>query len=193
MRDVLSMKKIFANKLACSLIFILGSAVCQLGFCQTTTDESGIDVSTRNGKGLLAVEGIKSEIRLAKSASLYIVSPGIFFLTKLDEARVKEIGCRYATEDLAAVKNLVEIIEAVNLRTASFSADDFEPREAIYLTLRDGKTVALLFGLAEPGRQAVLGKVDGISVAADKHIADDLYRWAKGVDLVKKTSYCSAM
>jgi len=187
------MKKIFSNKLACSLIFVLASSACQLGFCQAAPSESGIDVSNRHGKGLFGVEGIKSEIRLAKSASVYIVSPGIFFLTKLDEARVKEIGCRYATEDLDAVENLVGIIESANLRTASFSADDFEPREAIYLTLRDGKTVSLLFGLAEPGRQAVLGRVDGISVAADKHLADDLYRWAKGVDLVKKTSYCSAM
>lgn len=187
------MKKIFANKLACSLICILASAACQPGFCQPTPGESGIDASTQHGKGLLAVDGIKSEIRLAKSASVYIVSPGIFFLAKLNEARVKEIGCQYATEDRAAVENLVGIIEAANLRTASFSEDDFEPREAIYLTLRDGKNIALLFGLAEAGRQAVLGRVDGISVAADKHLTDDLYRWAKGVDAVKKTRYCSTM
>lgn len=187
------MKKIFAKKLACSLIFILASAACQQGFCQAAPSESGIDVSTQHGKDLLAVESIKSDIRLAKSASVYIVSPGIFFLIKLDEARVKELGCQYVTEDRVAVEKLVEIIEKANLRNASFSEDDFEPREAIYLILRDGRHIALLFGLAEAGRQAVLGRVDGISVAADKHLTNDLYRWAKDVDLVKKTRYCSAM
>ncbi|MCL1622618.1 hypothetical protein [Ralstonia pseudosolanacearum] len=123
-------------------------------------------------------ERLKARIHLSKKAIVYIAPYDHYYPVALDETRLKRVGCEYVVDGSEGASNLIDLLESSGIREASFSLQQFEPREAIYLTLSDSSEISLMFDREYDGQPNILGRVGGKLVVADKNLAIRLYRWA---------------
>lgn len=135
-----------------------------------------------------AAEGLSTQMRKAKAISLYLMDPTQQPLRAVDEARLKDAGCEYTTEDPALIANLVEAMEATSVRANSFTLQ-FEPREAVYLALGGGSEIRLLFEKPYPNQPELLGLVNNQPVTVSKGLVVALYRWAAKVGRVRQCEH----
>lgn len=124
-----------------------------------------------------AAEGLSARMSKAHAITLYLMDPAQTPLKAVDEARLKDTGCEYTTEDAALIANLVETMERASVRSNSFALQ-FEPREAVYLALGGGSEMKLLFDKPYQNQPDVLGHIDGQPVTVSKGVVEGLYRWA---------------
>jgi len=135
-----------------------------------------------------AAEGLSAQMHKARAISLYLMDPALQPLRAVDEARLKDAGCEYTTEDAALIANFVEAVEATTVRANSFTLQ-FEPREAVYLALGGGSEMKLLFDKPYQNQPEVLGQINGQPVTASKGLVDALYRWAGKVGRVRQCEH----
>ncbi len=135
-----------------------------------------------------ASEGLSAQMRKAKGISLYLLDPALQPLKAVDEARLKDAGCEYTTEDAALIANFVETMEGTSVRANSFTLQ-FEPREAVYLALGGGSEMKLLFDKPYPNQPEVLGQINGQPVTVSKGLVDALYQWAAKVSRVRQCEH----
>ena len=135
-----------------------------------------------------AAEGFSAQMRKAKAISLYLLDPALQPLKAVDEARLKDAGCEYTTEDAALVANFVDAVEGASVRANSFTLQ-FEPREAVYLALGGGSEMKLLFDKPYPNQPEVLGQINGQPVTVSKGLVDALYQWAAKVSRVRQCEH----
>jgi hypothetical protein len=124
-----------------------------------------------------AAEGLNTRMRKAHAVTLYLMDPARTPLKAVDEARLKDAGCEYTTEDTALIANLIQTMERASVRSNSFPLP-FEPREAVYLALGGGSEMKLLFDKPYQNQPDVLGHIDGQPVTVSKGVVEGLYRWA---------------
>lgn len=134
-----------------------------------------------------AAEGLSAQMRKARAISLYLMDPALQPLRAVDEARLKDAGCEYTTEDAALIANFVEAVETTSVRANSFTLQ-FEPREAVYLALGGGE-MKLLFDKPYQNQSEVLGQINGQPVTVSKSVVDALYRWAARVGRVRQCEH----
>jgi hypothetical protein len=130
-------------------------------------------------------EGLSARMRKARAITLYLMDPAMASLKAVDEAQLKDAGCEYSTEDAALIANFAESIERTTVRSNSFVLQ-FEPREAVYLTLGGGSEMKLLFEKPYPNQSEVLGQINGQPVTVSKSLVEGLYRWATKVGRVRR-------
>lgn len=135
-----------------------------------------------------AAEGLSAQMRKARAISLYLMDPALQPLRAVDEARLKDAGCEYTTEDAALIANFVEAVETTSVRANSFTLQ-FEPREAVYLALGGGGEMKLLFDKPYQNQSEVLGQINGQPVTVSKSVVDALYRWAARVGRVRQCEH----
>ncbi|WP_439894181.1 hypothetical protein ACS7SF_21660 (plasmid) [Ralstonia sp. 25C] len=133
-------------------------------------------------------EGLSVQMRKARAISLYLMDPALQPLRAVDEARLKDAGCEYTTEDASLIANFVEAVEATSVRANSFTLQ-FEPREAVYLALGGDSEMKLLFDKPYPNQTEVLGQINGQPVTVGKGLVDALYRWAAKVGRVRQCEH----
>jgi hypothetical protein len=124
-----------------------------------------------------AADGLSARMRKAHAVTLYLMDPVQTALNAVDEARLKDAGCQYTTEDTTLIANLIETMERASVRSNSFPLQ-FEPREAVYLALGGGSTMTLLFDKPYQNQPDVLAHIDGQPVTISKGVVEGLYRWA---------------
>lgn len=134
-------------------------------------------VTVKVNQSYWAAEGLSARMRKAHAVTLYLMDPAQTPLKAVDEARLKDAGCEYTTEDAALIANLVETMERASVRSNSFPLP-FEPREAVYLALGGGSEMKLLFDKPYQNQPEVLGHIDGQPVTVSKGVVEGLYRWA---------------
>lgn len=135
-----------------------------------------------------AAEGISARMRKARAITLYLMDPALAPLKAVDEARLKDAGCEYTTEDAVLIANLVDAMERNTVHSNSFTLQ-FEPREAVYLALGGGSEMKLLFEKPYPNQPEVLGHIDGQPVTVSKGLVEGLYQWAAKLSRVRQCEH----
>lgn len=135
-----------------------------------------------------AAEGLSARMRKASAITLYLMDPALTSLKAVDEARLKDAGCEYTTEDAALIGKLVDAMESASVRSNSLSVS-FEPREALYLSLGGSTVMPLLFEKPYPNQAEVLGRIDGQPVTASKGLVEALYQWAAKLGRVRQCEH----
>lgn len=143
------------------------------------------DPVIKTDRGFWAAEGLGARMRKASAISLYLMDPAAQLLKAVDEAHLKDAGCEYTTHDPALIASFAEAVESTSVHSNSFTLQ-FEPREAVYLTVDGGNAIRLLLEKPYPNQAEVLGLVDRQPVTASKSLVEALYRWAARLPRVRK-------
>ena len=121
----------------------------------------------------------------ASEATVLLVPSMTFYRTRVDETRLEQVGCRYATSDPASIRTLVGLF-----RSAGVSVDPvyqvLDLREGVYLTMSDGTLLKFFLqdnfggGLPVKGvaETSAAGSVQSMTITAQKTLATDLRAWA---------------
>ena len=176
------MRTIISLALACAC------AISQAAFAQTTTELASTEPVINANHDYWALDGLSARMHKATAVTLYLTDPAMLPLRTMDEDRLKQSGCEYTTEDTALIAKLAEAIDSAGLRHATFSPQ-FEPREAIYLTLSGGGQIRLLLEKPYSEQAALLGRVDDQPVTVNKGLVEALYQWAANVRRVGKCEH----
>jgi hypothetical protein len=121
----------------------------------------------------------------AAVVTVYLVPPMMLYRAALDEARMQEQSCRYATSEPAGIRAVVKLLKAANVETSAVY-QSLDLREGVYLTMADGSQSTFVFQDNHGGRTPVLG-VAGSSgggifqttaVIANQNLSEDLREWA---------------
>ncbi|WP_144410021.1 hypothetical protein [Cupriavidus basilensis] len=172
-----------------SLVLACAAGASQLVFCQPAPAIPDSEVINQIEKEYWAKENLHSSMQTALEITLYIALPDRYYLTKLDENRLKQVGCEYKTGDPKLIADLIKTIDDSDLQGENFSLQNFEYREAIYLHTSNDKKIAIKFGRAYENYPKLLGLADGRKIAAKKSLLEDLYRFAAKLDPVRKCEY----
>lgn len=178
------MRTIISLALACAC------AISQAAFAQATTELASTEpvIKANANHDYWALDGLSTRMHKATAATLYLTDPALLPLRTMDEDRLKQAGCEYTTEDTALIAKLAEAVDGAGLRHATF-APQFEPREAIYLTLSGGGQIRLLLEKPYPEQAALLGRVDDQPVTVNKGLVEALYQWAANLRRVGKCEH----
>lgn len=121
----------------------------------------------------------------ASQATVLLVPPMTLYRTRIDEGRLENAGCRYATSDPVAIRALVGLF-----RNADVSVDrvyqTLDLREGVYLTMDDGSLLKFFLqdnmggnlpvkGVAETSAS---GSVRSMTITGRRTLAVDLRTWA---------------
>jgi len=133
-------------------------------------------------------EGLSPRMRKASAITLYLMDPALQPLRTIDEARLKDTGCEYTTEDAALIANFVDAMETTSVRGNTF-APTFEPREAVYLKLDGANEIRLLFDKPYPNQAELFGLVNNQPVTVSKGLVEALYQWAAKLSRVRQCEH----
>lgn len=130
-----------------SLALACACTLSQTAFGQATAELASTEPVAKANHDYWALDGLSARMHRTTAVTLYLTDPSLLPLRAMDEEQVKRSGCEYTTEDPALIAKLVEAVDGASLRHATFSPQ-FEPREAIYLTLGNGGgEIRLLLGI----------------------------------------------
>ena len=137
-------------------------------------------------RAALDVDASLQRIDTATVATVVLVPPMAVFQSPLNQAGLRDAGCHYTTDDVAAIRSLVALVKAANVNAnALYQRPDM--REGVYFTLADGSKFSLLYadnseshvpllGLAET---TVGGQVQSGSVSVRPTLSLQVRDWAK--------------
>ncbi|WP_052321503.1 hypothetical protein [Ralstonia sp. A12] len=169
-----------------SLALACACTLSPAAFGQATAELASTEPVAKTNHDYWALDGLSARMHRATAVTLYLTDPGLLPLRAMDEAQLKRSGCEYTTEDAALITKLVEAVDGASLRHATFSPQ-FEPREAVYLTLGSGGgEIRLLLEKPYPDQAALLGRVDDQPVTVSSSFVETLYQWAAKLSPVDK-------
>lgn len=130
---------------------------------------------------------LATKMLLSKSVVVYL-APLIYIAERgLTEERLRQIGCRYETDDAEMLAELARLVGQANPEAARIKSEKtFEPREAIYLQSLGGSRTTLLFDRYSTNVPNAEGMVDNKKISASQSVISDIYRWAAKLPPVEK-------
>jgi hypothetical protein len=128
-------------------------------------------------------------LKMISTATVVLVPPDVFYRVRLDEARLREFGCTYVSQDKSHIARLVDILTRTNIRAVSSLEGSWEIRKGIFLKLEDGSEVKLLLEKESSNYNTIRGEFtnpsifDKLPVAADVSLLKKIYKWAAQADV----------
>ncbi|WP_416050705.1 hypothetical protein [Cupriavidus basilensis] len=150
-----------------------------LGLLKPAFSQSSLGLIESKPERPFDAKELATKMLLSKSVVVYL-APLLFIQEQgLTEEKLRQIGCRYETDDGEMLAEMARLVGQANPEVARIqSRIKFEPREAIYLRSLGGSQTTLLFDRYSTNVPNVAGLVDNKKISASQSIVSDIYRWA---------------
>lgn len=141
--------------------------------------QSPLGLTESKPEGSFDAKELATKMLLSKSVVVYL-APLLFIQEQgLTEERLRQIGCRYETDDAEMLAEMARLVSQANPEAERIKSKiKFEPREAIYLQSLGGSRTTILFDRYSTNAPNAEGMVDNKKISASQSVVSDIYRWA---------------
>ncbi|WP_211444690.1 hypothetical protein [Collimonas humicola] len=125
-----------------------------------------------------------ASLRSIQEATVSLAPSSWLFYGRLDENKLRKLGCSYSTRDPSMIAHLQNILKKNEVKATINKESQFDARNGIFLILADGTIIKILFGQQFSGLNTVQGTFNhsstnvNLSVAAIDSLPQDLVNWA---------------
>ncbi len=169
-----------------SLLAFGGGSVAQIMPNKITSSESG----ALNASGTSVVASALSrlsDVQHVARVRLFMVVQFIETPVALTPEQLISTGCSFETTRADAKAGLVTLFQQAHF--VATQASGREPRRLVIFDFLDGQETRIEFDTAFPKDDVLFGKIDGVSIKADKKLGGEIIEWARNLS---ERSQCSA-
>jgi hypothetical protein len=176
-----------------AILLIAATLFCFPAWSQIVSNNEADSGSIDVPLGLLIETSSAETVR---SVQLVLVPPGELFRIRLNEDRLKKVGCVFTTDDPTRIVDLINVLKNSDIKIINKMGHDWEdePREGVFLTLDNDLKVKFLFGKKMRNQDSVKGAFfSGTAeskqlITGSNLLPERLFKWGATVGISRNES-----